>query len=155
MWLYLTYDVIMYRLRPQSLICLASFALLAAAGSAMYAQTKQVKMVPAQSTNAWKGDDLYREFCAVCHGVDGTGSGPAADALKVKPSNLTQISRQSNGKFPAMHMQRVVSGDDVVQAHGNRDMPTWGNTFKDISANSTFAEMRVNALVDYLKTIQR
>jgi mono/diheme cytochrome c family protein len=151
----LTYDVAMRILRPQYVVLALVFVLLATTGSAVYAQTKQVKVEPAKSTNAWKGDDLYREFCAVCHGIDGKGNGPAADALKARPSDLTQISRHNGNKFPTLHMQRVIAGDDAVSAHGNHDMPIWGDSFKSISANGTFAEMRVNALVDYLQKIQK
>ena len=129
--------------------------LVASMALPVFAQTKQVKMEPAKSTNAWKGDDLYREFCAVCHGADGRGNGPASDALRVTASDLTLITRQNNGKFPGLHVQHVISGDDAVAAHGSHDMPTWGDTFKSISANGTFAEMRVNALVEYLQKIQR
>jgi mono/diheme cytochrome c family protein len=129
--------------------------LLVTTSGAVYAQSKQVKMEPATSSNAWKGDALYSEFCAVCHGVDGRGNGPAAAALKSNPTDLTLIRRHNNGKFPVLHMQRVIGGEDAVAAHGSKQMPTWGDTFKAISANGTFAEMRVNALVDYLQKIQR
>jgi mono/diheme cytochrome c family protein len=129
--------------------------LLAASSAAVYAQTKEIKIVPVQTTTAQKGDDLYREFCAVCHGVDGKGYGPAAEALKTRPSDLTLITRHSNNdKFPTIKIMRIVNGDDVVAAHGTKDMPTWGEAFKSISATPTFAEMRVRALVDYIQRIQ-
>jgi len=123
--------------------------------TAVFAQTKQVKMEPIQSTTAHTGADLFREFCAVCHGADAKGNGPAADALKTRPSDLTQISRHNGNKFPTLHVHRIISGEDAVAAHGNRDMPTWGDMFKSISPDSTFADMRVRALVDYLQRIQR
>jgi len=130
-------------------------ALLAATSAAVYAQTKEIKIVPVQPTGAQKGDDLYREFCAVCHGVDGKGNGPAADALKTRPSDLTLITRHSNNdKFPTIKIMRIVNGDDAIAAHGAKDMPTWGDAFKSISANPAFAEMRVRALVDYLQKFQ-
>jgi mono/diheme cytochrome c family protein len=150
----LTYDEGMSILRPRCTI-LMGIALLAATSAAVSAQTKEIKIVPVQPTNAQKGDDLYREFCAVCHGVDGTGYGPAAEALKTRPSNLTLITRHSNtNKFPAIQVMRIINGDDVVAAHGTKGMPTWGEAFKSISANSIFAEMRVRALVDYIQKIQ-
>jgi mono/diheme cytochrome c family protein len=141
-------------LRPRYTI-LIGLTLLAATSAAVYAQTKEIKIVPVQPTTAQKGDDLYREFCAVCHGADGKGNGPAAEALKTRPSDLTLITRHSNtNKVPAIQIMRVINGDDVVAAHGSKDMPTWGEAFKSISANSVFAEMRVRALVDYLQRIQ-
>ena len=128
---------------------------MAGLSSAAYAQNKTIKPVPARGTTSWKGVDLYREFCAVCHGVDGKGSGPAADALKQKPTDLTQITRRNNSTFPEIHLQQVIKGDASVMAHGSTDMPTWGNIFKSVSINATFGEMRVKALVTYLKEIQR
>lgn len=119
------------------------------------AQTKVVKEVNARQSNAWTGPELYKEFCAVCHGVDGRGTGPAASALKSQPTDLTTIARRSNNKYPDLKIQQIIKGDPNIPAHGSSDMPTWGNIFKSISANGAFGEMRVNALVDYLKTIQR
>ena len=119
------------------------------------AQTNVVKEVNARQSNAWTGPELYKEFCAVCHGVDGRGTGPAASALKSQPTDLTTIARRSNNKYPDLKIQQIIKGDPNIPAHGSSDMPTWGNIFKSISANGAFGEMRVNALVDYLKTIQR
>ena len=124
-------------------------------GSATFAQDKVVKKVTVQDSAAWKGDDLYKEFCAVCHGADGRGQGPAASALKEVPTDLTLIARRSGGKFSDIHMRQIIAGDADTPAHGSKDMPMWGDVFKSISANRTFAEMRVNALVDYLKKLQR
>jgi len=123
--------------------------------SATYAQVKQIKVENAKSAATWKGDDLYRQFCAVCHGMDGKGVGPAADALRVKATDLTLMARQNNGKFPVLQAKNVLSGVDRVTAHGVADMPTWGDTFKSISANETFGEMRIDAVVEYLQQIQR
>ena len=131
--------------------------LIAFALPAANAQVKQIKVENASSKNvtSFKGDDLYRQFCAVCHGQDGKGTGPAAAALKTKATDLTQISRQNGGKFPATHIKNVLSGADDVAAHGDAQMPTWGDTFKSVSSNATFGEMRIQAVVEYLQKIQR
>src|ERR1035438_3137602 len=139
------------RLRPHYFI-VGSLLVLSAA---LRAPGKQVKTENIQPTTARTGADLFREFCAVCHGVDAKGNGPAADALKTRPSDLTQISRRDGNKFPTVQMHRVVGGEDAVAAHGSRDMPTWGNAFKSISADAASAEMRVNVLVEYLQKIQK
>jgi mono/diheme cytochrome c family protein len=119
------------------------------------AQTKVVKEVNAHQSNAWSGPDLYKEFCAVCHGADGRGNGPAASALKSQATDLTTIARRNNNKYPELKVQQIIKGDPSIAAHGSPDMPTWGNIFKSISANGTFGEMRVNALVTYIQQIQR
>jgi len=91
----------------------------------------------------------------VCHGVDGKGAGPAAAGLKNSPGDLTQITRHSGGKFPDLRMRSILNGAEPIVSHGTSDMPIWGDVFKSISANQTFGQMRVDALVKYLQTIQR
>lgn len=144
----------MSKLRPCRLL-LPAFVLLGTLSSAVYGQTKQVKLEPVVATDAMKGVDLYHEFCAVCHGQDGRGNGPAASALKTPASDLTLIARQNNGKFPAIEIRRAIDGDDGVPAHGSKDMPMWGDALKSISSSASVAQIRVNLLIDYLKTIQR
>jgi mono/diheme cytochrome c family protein len=36
-----------------------------------------------------QGKQLFQKFCAVCHGAEGKGDGPAANGLNPKPSDLT------------------------------------------------------------------
>ena len=60
-----------------------------------------------------KGPDLYRAHCAACHGADGKGDGPLAPALKTKPADLTVLSRNNGGKFPADRVRKFISGDEV------------------------------------------
>jgi len=145
----------MRKLGSLPLICAILVTLVAFTPAAVCAQAKQIKVETAQPASTFKGDDLYRQFCAVCHGPDGKGNGPAASALKVRATDLTQLSRQNNGKFPTLHVKNILTGVDAVAAHGNIEMPTWGDTFKSISANETFGGMRIDALVEYLQKIQR
>ena len=128
---------------------------LAAFAAAVYAQTTQVKVESAKPADTFKGDNLFRQFCAVCHGPDGKGNGPAASALKVRAADLTQLSRQNNGKFPTLHLKNILTGVDAFAAHGNIQMPTWGDTFKSSGANGTSGGMRIDAVVEYLQKIQR
>ncbi len=136
-----------------TLLCAIMMAL--AFATAVCAQTKQIQVENAKPANTFKGDDLFRQFCAVCHGPDGKGNGPAASALKVRATDLTQLSRQNNGKFPTLHVKNILTGVDAVAAHGNIEMPTWGDTFKSISASDSFGAMRIDALLQYLQKIQR
>jgi mono/diheme cytochrome c family protein len=39
---------------------------------------------------------LFATFCATCHGSDGTGKGPAAEALNPKPRNYTDPAWQAS-----------------------------------------------------------
>lgn len=114
----------------------------------------KIKRVPARTTASLTGQDLFREYCAVCHGNDAKGTGPAADALKKKPADLTAISRKNGGTFNEIRVQRVINGDDSVLAHGSREMPIWGQIFRHMSSNPDLGTVRVYNLVKYIEQIQ-
>ena len=101
-----------------------------------------------------EGPDLYAEYCAVCHGKDGKGGGPAAVALKKEPADLTQLARKNGGKFNELRVQSVITGSDVVAAHGSRDMPTWGSVFASMTTNEGIRKIRINALIKHVETMQ-
>jgi len=124
---------------------------------AAYAQQAPatVKTVPVHATQSVAGKDLYREYCAVCHGTAGKGDGPAASALKAPPSDLTQISKQNGGKYPEIKVQHIINGDaDVPVAHGSKDMPVWGNLFRHMGANQDIGTIRVYNLMKYIEQMQ-
>ena len=138
----------------RSLIPILS-AILIFAGTATAQAPKILKQTNAHSSGAWSGDQLYREFCAVCHGIDATGNGPAASALKTNPTDLTLFNRRNSSPYPELKLRNLLIQPDAIAAHGSSEMPVWGDIFKSISANRTFAQMRIDALVRYLATIQR
>ena len=113
-----------------------------------------IKRVPAHPTTALSGQALFHEYCAVCHGVDAKGGGPAAAALLVKPDDLTQIARKNGNKYPEVKVQRIINGEDEVTAHGSRDMPVWGEIFRHMSSNQDLGAVRIYNLVKYLEQIQ-
>jgi mono/diheme cytochrome c family protein len=39
---------------------------------------------------------MFASLCATCHGMDGTGNGPAAAALNPKPRNYTDPAWQAS-----------------------------------------------------------
>lgn len=141
----------MKRIIPISLVGLSA---LLAASLVMASETPKIKKIPAHPTSSIAGQDLFREYCAVCHGSDAKGTGPAAAALKVKPADLTQISQKNGGKYPEVRVQRIINGDDEVQAHGSRDMPIWGQIMRHMSSNQDLGAVRIFNLVKYIETIQ-
>jgi mono/diheme cytochrome c family protein len=110
----------------------------------------------AQETNY--GPMLYRQYCASCHGEDGKGHGPMEPFLTVKPSDLTRIAARRDGDFPREQLTRIVTGDEVIDAHGTRTMPIWGEQLQvDVIGTvnkSAIARGRIGFLVDYLETLQ-
>jgi len=113
-----------------------------------------IKKVPAKPTVAVDGKTLYHDYCAVCHGVDGKGAGPAAAALKPVPSDLTQIARRNNGRFDDERMLRILTGQERVTAHGDQEMPAWGTIFNNMNSNPGMAQTRIHALLQYLDEMQ-
>jgi len=118
--------------------------------------TKQVKIVPIgpRADHMMNGQQLYREYCAVCHGRAGKGDGPAAAALKMPPADLTTLATSHGGKFPTFAVGVTIKGEQSVTAHGTRDMPVWGPVFRQMSANERLGELRVANLVKFLETMQ-
>ena len=118
------------------------------------AQTKAIKEVAVRPPASNQGVDLYSQYCAVCHGKDGKGAGPAAEALKTPPTDLTQIAHRNNGKFPELAVKLVLQGQYTVPAHGTTDMPVWGPLLRGSSDNWAMGELRVQELLKYVATIQ-
>ena len=101
-----------------------------------------------------EGPDLFRAYCASCHGVAGKGAGPAAPALKAKVPDLTLLASDNRGQFPAAQVREVIMGEKVVAAHGSREMPIWGPIFHQIDADVDRGNVRLENLVKYLESIQ-
>jgi mono/diheme cytochrome c family protein len=134
-------------------------AWFASSASAQTAQSgtgavKTIKEQPVRPLGDVAGATTFREYCSTCHGVGGHGNGPAASALKTAPSDLTLIARRAGGTFPFGTVKSKITGDDVVAAHGSRDMPTWGPLFKAVDTSSSVAELRLTNLINYLEGIQ-
>jgi mono/diheme cytochrome c family protein len=140
-------------LRPQYLI---SVMLIGLGGwVAANAQTKVIKEVPARMINSLEGKDLYNQYCAVCHGVDAKGKGPAAEALKKPATDLTQLAARNSGKYPELAVQVSIRGPHGVLEHGTGEMPIWGPIFTQTGSQKDLGDMRVLALVKYIGTLQK
>jgi mono/diheme cytochrome c family protein len=100
------------------------------------------------------GQQLYREYCAVCHGRTGRGDGPAAAALKMPPADLTTLAARNSGKFPTFAVGVTIKGEQTVAAHGTGDMPIWGPAFRKMSPDQSLGELRVTNLVKFIETLQ-
>lgn len=133
------------------LVLVAIAALVVSAGSA--AAQPKVEKGPIKPTPASDAGKMFDTYCAVCHGKQGTGNGPAAASLTKVPADLTKLSARNGGTFPEVKVRRYIEGLDEVPAHGTRDMPMWGDLFR--SLNRDTAAIRVEALAQYLKGMQK
>ena len=102
-----------------------------------------------------EGAELFREYCATCHGMDATGNGPAALALRQAPPDLTRISQRSGGKFPRERVKSYISGESDIISHGTREMPIWGPIFRQVDRDYELGQIRLHNVTVYLESLQK
>jgi mono/diheme cytochrome c family protein len=72
----------------------------------------------------------YLRYCGACHGPHGHGDGVAGTFMRPKPTDLTVIARENGGRFPFAKVMESIDGTKTVRAHGDSDMPVWGEIFR-------------------------
>jgi mono/diheme cytochrome c family protein len=118
----------------------------------------------AQSAgSAALGRNVFRVYCASCHGPEARGDGTIAKYLTVRPADLTVLARREAGGFPTDRVLAVIDGRQAVAGHGNRDMPIWGEVFQKANAldeqppevREQEVRRRIDSLVAFLASIQQ
>jgi mono/diheme cytochrome c family protein len=128
---------------------------IAAQENAQAPPAKVIQHVPVKAVSPASGKDMYTSYCAVCHGTDGKGAGPAASALKVPPTDLTLLSKTNGGKYPALKVTSAIRGEAALPAHGSKEMPVWGTLFGSLSGgHQSEVQQRVANLTRYVETMQ-
>jgi mono/diheme cytochrome c family protein len=101
---------------------------------------------------------LYLRYCGACHGPEGKGDGVAGTFIRPKPADLTQIAKKHGGEFPTLHVMEVIDGRNTPRAHGDPDMPVWGEIFQEgstwDSARKAEVKRKIMVITDYLRSIQ-
>ena len=131
------------------------FAGVAIAFAVFTAASGQEPMAPPPATadETPNGRDLFVGHCAICHGLDGRGQGPLAQAMKIVPADLTQIAAKHEGTFPDAKVSDVIRNGGAVLGHGSRAMLPWGLYFSE-RHKPAVGKARIKALVAYLKSLQ-
>jgi mono/diheme cytochrome c family protein len=146
-------------MRVTKFISLAAIILLVSAfaltQSAPTESAPAVKHIPITDVPSNSGKQMFNSYCAVCHGSDARGNGPAASALKSVPSDLTLLAQKNGGKYPSAHVASVIRGQATMPSHGSQDMPIWGPLFSSISqGHEAQVLQRTTNLVAYIETLQ-
>jgi mono/diheme cytochrome c family protein len=116
---------------------------------------KQGYEAPNYLIESLEGRDLFRAYCAACHGADARGGGSAAAALKTKPPDLTRIAERRGGVFPLAAVERFIAGEEAkAETHGQREMPIWGPILSQVQRDRDFGRVRIRNLAKYLESLQ-
>jgi mono/diheme cytochrome c family protein len=123
--------------------------------SSSFAQNPKEEDQPTRLINSLQGAELYKAYCAVCHGSDAKGNGPMSKSLRSAPSDLTRIAARNGGSFPLVRVRNVISGEEALGAgHGTREMPVWGPIFSQVGQDQDFGRVRIDNLARYLESLQ-
>ena len=137
---------------------LQGLILIALTSAALCAQNDSrpvIHRTSAERTSVSSGKEMYRAYCAACHGTNGKGDGPASTALKTRPLDLTDLAKRNAGRFPELRVFGAINGDLRVTAHGSKDMPTWGTVFRQMDGTDVAAvKLRVRNLTRYVESLQ-
>ena len=119
------------------------------------AQNPAIKRVPARYTSPASGSEMYRAYCASCHGITGLGNGPVAAHLKGAVPDLTTLAKQNKGVFPKAHVSQVIQGEVGVRTHGLQEMPVWGPVFLSLNnSQEPVVRIRVSNLANHIESLQ-
>lgn len=109
------------------------------------------------------GKREYEANCASCHGVEGKGNGPFVELLKKAPPDLTVLAKKNGGVLPLDRLYKVIEGSEVAAAHGSREMPIWGQDYKEEAGEyymdvpydpDVYVRARILALLEYMNRLQ-
>jgi len=133
---------------------------LAFAGAAMLAALLLAPTGAAAQETMTKqttpGAEVFRTYCASCHGTAARGDGPLALSMRKKPANLTEIAKRNGGEFPSEMVFKTIDGRQPIRGHGGPDMPVWGDAFAKSreAGDADRVKAVIQSLVDYLESIQ-
>jgi mono/diheme cytochrome c family protein len=114
---------------------------------------KNLKKKPVTSSESESGSQLYKNYCAACHGIEGKGDGPVARFLKGPPADLSTLAKRNNGTYPADRVAATLRSGTNSGVHGTSDMPIWGPVFQ--SQRKSVSEMRIHELTEFVGSLQQ
>src|SRR5215467_3948068 len=95
---------------------------------------------PAAAADLAATKKEFVRFCSKCHGPEGRGDGPQADALTTKPRDLTDCTRMKAATDETL-FTAIKEGGEAV--HLSKDMPAWKDGMDDAE---------IHDLVTYVRT---
>jgi len=114
---------------------------------------------PVPAGERGPGQILYLTYCQSCHGISGRGDGPAVISLRTPPADLTRLWESYGTPLDRDRLVEYIDGRWLLDVHGYREMPIWGNEFFDDSPPQTpnlerSKHQLFEVLANYLETLQ-
>jgi mono/diheme cytochrome c family protein len=116
-----------------------------------------------EAQDAAFGAEIYKDHCVVCHGETGAGDGTVGKLFAQPPADLRLLSRNNSGTFPTDQVIEAIYGRRPIQAHGQTEMPIWGDYFMTEALESRsidpkdaamVTQGRVLSVVSHLESLQ-
>jgi mono/diheme cytochrome c family protein len=142
--------------------CLCILSVIASIGGAGIGNSQEMQ----KSDKIDIGKIEFERNCSICHGTYGRGDGPYATTLNIRVPDLTMLSERNSGTFPFQRVYDTIDGTNVIKAHGTREMPIWGQTYKEKAEENyfnrrafpwdaePFVRARILALTEYVARLQ-
>ena len=142
-------------MRMRYLMCMVAMLVAGLGITRAQESNPTVKREAAPITSPASGKEMFVSYCASCHGKDAKGDGPAANALKQLPADLTTLAKRNGGKYPSDKVTSILRGQPKLMAHGDQEMPVWGPVFWRMSqGREEQVQMRIANLNHYLESLQ-
>ncbi len=137
-------------------LCITSFLELTAQSNPKDESKSKKQQKRVHLISSVQGVDLFQAYCANCHGPQGRGNGDIASAavLDTKVPDLTTLAKRNGGTFPAQRVRSIIAGDELIKAHGSREMPLWGAIFRKGEKHHDRASVRLENITRYIESIQ-
>jgi hypothetical protein len=92
-------------------------------------------------------------------GAKARGTARSARDLKVKVSDLTLLRGKNKGIYPLDRVMSSIDGSRAVRAHGTRNMPVWGEVFRQEHEKEKYTELtsllKAKLIAEYVGTLQK
>lgn len=142
----------LHTVKPLLLAASLVLAGLGASSSRVLAEEKKQDAPPAAAASVENGGRTFMRYCALCHGLDGTGLGPLAESLQKMPPDLTKIAERNGGTFPEAKVKEIIETGGV-KSHGMMAMLAWGKVFNEEIGKDQQGRV-IDELAAYLATLQ-
>jgi mono/diheme cytochrome c family protein len=109
------------------------------------------------------GREDFADYCAACHGPDGSGQGAVAAVLDAAPADLTMLSESNDGTFPKARVMSKIWGYTRMKDPQSEVMPRFSDLlqgdrvvlYDSGDGIATPTPIRLVQLAEYIEKLQK